>query len=187
MRSFRGFVLLPILALSSISGLWGQEVDYQSAEQLLTWNTTKLITGDAVTANWRPDGNRFWYRVTTDDGADFVMVDPTANTRNPVFDNARLAAAMSLANDTTYDPIKLPFTTFDFSEDERSIEVKAGGKRFSCDLSSYRCTVGDTVPTNLPYVASPDSVWEAFIHEHNVYLRAFGAEDRVSALRVQSR
>ena len=179
MRSYLAYALVPILAFSPAPEAETQEVDYQRAEQLLTWNSAKLISGDVVTPNWRPDGNRFWYRVTTEGGADFVLVDPAANTRRLVFDNARLAAAMSMANDTTYDPVKLPFTTFDFSEDERSIEVKASAKLFSCELTGYRCTVGDTASTTIPYVVSPDSVWEAFVHEHNVYLRPHEGGDSI--------
>ncbi|NIS34068.1 MAG: hypothetical protein GWN73_27020, partial [Actinobacteria bacterium] len=54
---------------------------------------------------WLPDGNRFWYRNKLKNGAaEFVLIDPVRDTRAPVFDNARLAAAMSLANDTAYDP-----------------------------------------------------------------------------------
>ncbi len=169
--------LIPILAGTLVVGMAAQTVDYQRAEQFLTWNTTKLITGDVAIPNWRPDGHRFWYRVTAASGADFVMVDPVRNTRRLVFDNARLAAAMSLANDTAYDPIKLPFTTFDFAEGERYMEFTASAKLFRCELSSYQCTVGDTLASNIPYVVSPDSLWEAFVYEHNVYLRRRGGGD----------
>jgi hypothetical protein len=47
MRACFGFALIPILALSSAFEATAQDVDYQRAEQLLTWNTAKLITGDA--------------------------------------------------------------------------------------------------------------------------------------------
>jgi dipeptidyl-peptidase-4 len=183
MASSLTYALIPILALSSALEAQVQvqahEPDYSRAEQLLTWNTAKLITGDAVLPNWRPDGNQFWYRVTTNAGADFVLVDPVANTRRLVFDNARLAAAMSVANDTTYDPVKLPFTTFEFAGGDRSIEIAAGARLFSCELTGYLCTVGDTVPDATPYVVSPDSAWEAFVHEHNVYLRPFEGGDSI--------
>src|SRR5690606_30788912 len=128
-----------------------------------------LIAGDRVEPQWLSDGNRFWYRNKLLNGAaEFVLVDPVRNTRTLLFDNARLAAAMSLAADTAYDPAKLPFRTFELAEREWAIEFVANKKRFRCDLASYRCTVGDTLPNKMPYVVSPDSVWEAFIHEHDV-------------------
>lgn len=175
-RALCGFIALTICA---VAGPARAQVDYRRAEQMLTWNTTKLILGDVVAPHWRPDGDRFWYRVTTERGADFVLVDPVRDTRRLVFDNARLAASMSLANDTAYDPVKLPFTTFDFVDGEETIEFKAGGKLFRCGLNAYQCTVGDTLPSDIPYVVSPDSAWEAFVHEHNVYVRPHGGGDSI--------
>ncbi len=176
MKCIRALALATSLT-GAVAGTAAAQVDYQRAEQFLTWNTTKLITGDVAVPNWLPDGSRFWYRVTTASGADFVMVDPARNQRRLVFDNARLAAAMSLANDTAYDPVKLPFTTFDFAEGERYVEFTASAKLFRCELSNYQCTVGDTLASDIPYVVSPDSLWEAFVHEHNVFIRPHGGGD----------
>ena len=74
---------------------------------------------------------------------------------------------MSLANDTSYVPDKLPFSTFSFAGDERSIQFVANSRRFSCDIARYDCSVADTLPSGLPYVKSPDGRWEAFSHEYN--------------------
>src|SRR5438045_8198928 len=87
---------------------------------------------------------------------------------------------MSVANDTSYDPSKLPFRTFKFTNDgknEREIEFTANKRRFLCDIGSYRCTVHDTLPSDVPYVLSPDKKWEAFISKYNVYVRPRGGGD----------
>jgi dipeptidyl aminopeptidase/acylaminoacyl peptidase len=148
-----------------------QTPDYRRAEQFLSWNTATMVSGDQVNPVWLKDGNRFWYRNKTKAGSEFVLVDPVRASRAPLFDHARLAAALSLANDTSYEPHKLPFSTFDFVDGERAIEFNASKKRFRCELGSYRCTVGDTVANRMAYVGSPDSVWEAFVHQHNLYIR----------------
>lgn len=54
--------------------------DYARAEQLLSHNTTPLVLRSAGRATWLRD-DRFWYRVTTDKGADFVLVDAEKRTR----------------------------------------------------------------------------------------------------------
>jgi len=149
-------------------------INYSRAEQLLNWHTTLLVSGDEVAPQWLPDGNRFWYRNKTGSGAEFVLIDPVRNTRALVFDNARLAAAMSTARDTSYEPNKLPFRTFKFGNDgrnEREIEFTANRKRFVCDVGAYRCTVGDSLPSEVPFVLSPDKLTEAFISKHNVWVR----------------
>jgi dipeptidyl aminopeptidase/acylaminoacyl peptidase len=147
---------------------------YSRAEQLLTWNTSLLISGDEVVPQWLPDGNRFWYRNKTATGAEFVLIDPVRNSRTLVFDNARLAAAMSTARDTSYEPNKLPFRAFKFTNDnknEREIEFTANKKRFVCDIAAYKCAVSDTLPSEVPFVASPDKKLEAFISKNNLWVR----------------
>lgn len=151
--------------------------NYARAEQLLPWNTNPRILGDAVDPTWYRDGNRFWYRNRTNAGIEFVMIDPARNVRGRVFDHSRLAAAMSMANDTSYDPARLPFQTFRFADDganERVIEFTASRKRWSCDVTSYACATRDTTSSEVPYVLSPDRRWEAFVHRYNVYVRPRG-------------
>src|SRR3954463_14779441 len=98
----RSSAMVAIVAIPLVAG--GQEVNYNRAEQLLDWNTTLITFGDEVRPQWLLDGARFWYRNKTVNGAEFVLIDPVKNTRSLVFDNTRLAAAMSVANDTSYDP-----------------------------------------------------------------------------------
>ena len=177
-----GKKLLFTLAMvtAPLAGGTGQQVTYTRAEQLLDWNTSLLIAGDSVRPQWYLDGTRFWYRNKTASGAQFVVVDPVRNTRSALFDNTRLAAAMSVANDTSYDPARLPFRTFKFADDgksEREIEFNANKKRFLCDIAAYRCRVRDTLPSDMPYVLSPDKRWEAFVSKYNVYVRPRGGGD----------
>jgi dipeptidyl aminopeptidase/acylaminoacyl peptidase len=157
-----------------------QQVSYTRAEQLLDWNTSLLLSGDSVRPQWYLDGNRFWYRNKTPRGAEYVVVDPVRNTRGLLFENTRLAAAMSVANDTSYDPSRLPFRTFKFTNDgqnEREIEFTANRRRFLCDITSYRCAVKDTLPSEVPYVLSPDKKLEAFVRNYNVFVRPRGGGD----------
>jgi dipeptidyl-peptidase-4 len=156
------------------------QVTYTRAERFLGWNSSPLVSGDSVRAQWLLDGNRFWYRNKTASGAEFVLVDPTRNTRTLLFDNTRLAAAMSVANDTSYDPTRLPFRSFRFTDDgknEREIEFTTGRRRFVCDIGAYRCAVRDTTRSEVPFMLSPDKKSEAFVHKYNLYVRPRGGGD----------
>jgi dipeptidyl-peptidase 4 len=156
------------------------EVDYHRAEQLLGWNLSRIVVGDEVSPEWLEDGTRFWYRATRPDGAEFLLVDPARGERRPVFDNARLAAAMSMAGDTAFDPVRLPFQEFEFVEEVEVIEVRVGERQFTCDVQRYDCQVGDTVPRRPDSkVLSPDEEWEAFIHEYDLYIRPADGGDSV--------
>ena len=131
------------------------------------------LDGDRATTD------RFWYRNNTGSGYEFVLVNPAAASREQLFDHYRLASAMSLANDTSYVPEKLPFSTFRFGDTEGDIEFVTGGRRFLCDIVEYACTVADTLPSRAAFVESPDGRWEAFAHEYNLYVRAAEGGDSI--------
>ncbi len=178
-RSWRPTLLVVAASIVPLVAARAQ-VDYHRAEQFLTWNMLRSVYADYIAPQWLRDGTRFWYRVHTPQGWEFILEDPAHLHRAPLFDNAKLASAMSLAADSSYDPTRLPFTTFTFGNDGRDeghIAFRAHARRFTCDIVAYTCTVGDTVPSPVPYVRSPDGKWEAFIHDHNVYVRAAGTTD----------
>ncbi len=86
----------------------------------------------------------------------------------------RLAQAMTAAGDTAFDGNKLPFQTFEFGNDgdnESEIVFNAVKKRFSCNITTYRCVAGDTLPSDVPFVASPDKKLEAFVSKNNLWVR----------------
>lgn len=156
-------------------------VEYSRAEQFLGFHVSQYVVGDAVTPRWLPDGDRFWYRVTTREGADFVLVDPARNERRPLFHNGRLAAALSVALGTAVDPVRLPFSTVTpvmTGASVSAVEVTVDGRHFSCSLDVYLCEE-QARPYQPPsgHVVSPDSAWEAFHHEHNLWVRPYGGGD----------
>ena len=54
--------------------------DYAHAEKFMGYNVNPLVLHSAGRATWLPDG-RFWYRVTTENGSQAVIVDPATETR----------------------------------------------------------------------------------------------------------
>ena len=53
------------------------------------YNTNPLVFRAGVRPVWQGDG-RFWYRVTTPEGTEFVMVESASGTKAPAFDHAKL-------------------------------------------------------------------------------------------------
>jgi len=172
------------VAVTAPGGLRAQDADltaadYNRAERFLGWHAETLVSGDEVTPRWLEDGSRFWYRNRLGEGHEFVFVDPSGATRRQLFDHHRLAAAMSVADDTAYVGTKLPFDDFEFVDELQSIEFQARARRFVCDIVRYACTLGDTLASDVPYVESPDGRWEAFTVEHDLYLRPAGGGDSI--------
>ena len=161
--------------------------DYAQAEKFMPYNVTPLVLRAGVRPTWLP-GDRFWYRnALENEGSEFILVDPKRGTRAPVFDHARIAAALSAASGKTYNATHLPFMTFDFSADGKTISFMVEGRRWSCDLKGKSLKpieggkaappekrpgegrrFGPDVP---PEVLSPDGLFAAFIRDHNIWVR----------------
>ncbi len=150
--------------------------DYARAESFLRENTAPLVFGASVRPTWL-DGDRFWYRNDTPDGAEFVLVDPAAGTRTRAFDHTRLAHALSAALDTTYDAGHLPFSSFEFSDDGIAFDV--GARHLTCSLREDRCTAVPRSRTRSDgnSILSPDGKWAAFIRDHNLWVRDVATGD----------
>jgi len=160
--------------------LSAQTVEYAKADLIRTSGAFVLNTG--VNPVWFQDSTRFYYRAATPSGlASWYIVDPVKRTKTPMFDNVRLASAMSLAGDTIVDAMRLP--AFRLTDDEKSLRMAVGKRRFECTLGAYACTVTDTSkiekPDTPPWaVLSPDKKWEAFAHNFNIYVRPAGIKDK---------
>src|SRR4051812_23939720 len=57
--------------------------DYAHAETFMTYNPAPLVLRTGVGASWLPadPADRFWYRVTTENGVQTVLVDPAKATK----------------------------------------------------------------------------------------------------------
>jgi dipeptidyl-peptidase-4 len=164
--------------------------DYARAEKFMGYNTTPLVFRSGVRPNWMPD-DRFWYRVTTAEGSEFLLVDPAKGTREPAFDHAKVAAALSAAAKATYDAHHLPFTQFDFTSDGRTISFSVRQSRWKCDLQTNQCEpdAGTGAPRGRAGAAgavieslSPDKKRAAFIRDFNLWVRevATGKETQLT-------
>ncbi|MDW8303980.1 MAG: DPP IV N-terminal domain-containing protein [Acidobacteriota bacterium] len=54
--------------------------DYQRAERWLNYNVNPLVYRSNVKPNWLPDGS-FWYQVSTPEGTEYVLVNPSELSR----------------------------------------------------------------------------------------------------------
>ena len=155
--------------------------DYARAEKFMGYNTNPLVLHAGVRPVWLPD-DRFWYRATTANGTEFILVDPSRGTRAPAFDHGKLAETLSSSAGTRYEPGRLPFTQFDFAGGGRSISFNIGNRRWTCDVQCTQCTPANR-PADVPNsVLSPDKRRAAFIRDHNLWIRdiASGRETQLT-------
>lgn len=165
--------------------------DYERAENRLGYSTQMLVDRGAVNPNWLP-GDRFWYRVLTPKGSEFVLVDPAKKTKGPAFDQERLAKSFSEASGRPCSAWMLPFQIFTYDKDGKAIHFRVGGQWWQCDLKTYACTRG-TAPerepgeqesgrrgrfSRSPEVISPDGTKAAFIQDDNLWVRDTKSQEK---------
>jgi dipeptidyl-peptidase 4 len=160
--------------------------DYQRAEKFMGYNTAPLVDRGSVRPVWLSD-DRFWYRALTPQGSEFVLINPANGTRQPAFDQARLAAALSTAAGAKYEASRLPFMMFSFSPDGQVISFFAAKRSWKCDVQAYTCnpdtvTGGGLDPNRANGITSPDGKRTAFIRDWNLWVRdnASGRETQLT-------
>ncbi|RKR83734.1 dipeptidyl aminopeptidase/acylaminoacyl peptidase [Mucilaginibacter gracilis] len=164
--------------------------DYQRAESMMTYNTEPFIDRASVRPTWLAN-DKFWYRVLTAQGSEFMLVDPAKGTRAAAFDHQKLAASLSAAAGKKYEAAMLPFQSFSFSTDDKAIIFQADDKQWKCDLQTYAVTEDNSQPASGMRgaaggrrgggggrrggfggaVTSPDGTKAVFIKDYNLWLR----------------
>jgi dipeptidyl aminopeptidase/acylaminoacyl peptidase len=184
MRTFHLFFLGALITAGSLSVHAQKDLtvaDYQRAEKMMNYNTAPLVDRVNVQPYWLT-GDRFWYRVLTPRGTEFIVVDPIRGIRQPAFDQQKLAAALSSATGKPYDANRLPFSNFTLSPDNKTLQVNVTGKRYKIKLDDYTLVV-DSVMSNSGGMrrgsgrfgaatsVSPDGKKEVYIKDWNLWLR----------------
>ena len=157
--------------------------DYENAESKLGYNTQQYVDRGNVFPNWMP-GDKFWYRVLTPTGSEFVLVDATKGTRTVAFDHEKLAASLSSATNKKYTGSMLPFQVINYSADGKSITFRTDGKQWKYDLQNSSLAADTTKLLENAQrsggfgrgnrgneVLSPDRTKAVYIKDYNLWVK----------------
>jgi dipeptidyl aminopeptidase/acylaminoacyl peptidase len=183
----RFFLALAALCLPVGAGAAPTAADFQRSIGLREqWQY--LTREIAWPAHWSADSRQFAYRKTVEGGFAFERVDAKTMAKAPAFDHARLAQALGTATKRAINPLRLPFTAFDYADGGRAIRFALDGTPWTCSLGDYRCAAvpsarrprGFGVVRDVSVAAdnhprlSPDKAWEALVEDHNLVIRRPG-------------
>src|SRR5580704_2388359 len=82
--------------------------NYALEARFLPDSMNKLLFDLSVTPHWFTLSDKFWYSYRTTDGTKYYIVDPVKKSKSFLWDNTKIAAALSSLTNFPYDAQHLP-------------------------------------------------------------------------------
>jgi dipeptidyl-peptidase-4 len=98
------------------------KANYELAAKWSSAKIGKLVFDTSVTPRWLESGDRFWYAYQTPQGRNFYLVDPAKKSKTLLFDNAKMAAMLTVITRMPYDSQHLPFSTIRFVKKDAAFQ-----------------------------------------------------------------
>jgi len=100
------------------------KANYQAVARFSPQKLSKMIFSTAVDPHWLKKTNRFWYMYETTEGKKWYIVDPLKGEKKVLFDNDKLAAAISRIVKDPFEAKHLGLDSMRFIKDENWIQFE---------------------------------------------------------------
>ena len=195
---FKSGVLLFALGSMSCTSLWAQGTveDYNRAYELREKYNAKHVLYAGVVPHWVDQTSAFWYVRQTEKGKEYVKVDAASKKRTALFDQQKMAAALTEKAGRAINAYNLPLQNCQLNISLDTLRFQLDGKFWAYSIKNNRLLDEGAIPPRGKErhwmevddekegrpVTSPDGKWTAFIKNDNVYVRevATGKEKQLS-------
>jgi dipeptidyl-peptidase-4 len=110
--------------LGADGAIAAQSPNYELASQWTTEKINKVVFDLGVAPHWFEASDRFWYSYETRDGKRYFVVDAAKKSRAPLFDNAKVAAALTSATRVPMDAQHLPIKTVKLVKSDTTLQLE---------------------------------------------------------------
>lgn len=197
-KIFKSGVLLFALGSMSCTSLWAQGTveDYNRAYELREKYNAKHVLYAGVVPHWVDQTSAFWYVRQTEKGKEYVKVDAASKTRTALFDQQKMAAALTEKAGREINAYNLPLQNCRLNISLDTLRFQLDGKFWAYSIKNNRLLDEGAIPPRGKErhwmevddekegrpVTSPDGKWTAFIKNDNVYVCevATGKEKQLS-------
>ncbi|MDO6433812.1 DPP IV N-terminal domain-containing protein [Flavitalea sp. BT771] len=116
------------------------KANYQAAARFSPRKLDKLVFSTSVDPHWLKKSDRFWYVYETSEGKKWYIIDPVRGEKKQLFDNEKLAAAITRIVHDPFDAQHLGLDSMRFIKDENWIqfEVKSTSDAEKTDSSGKK-------------------------------------------------
>lgn len=195
---FKSGVLLFALGSMSCISLWAQGTveDYNRAYALREKYNAKHVLYAGVVPHWVDQTSAFWYVRQTEKGKEYVKVDAASKKRTALFDQQKMASALTEKAGREINAYNLPLQNCRLNISLDMLRFQLDGKFWAYSIKNNRLLDEGAIPSRGKErhwmevddekegspVTSPDGKWTAFIKNDNVYVRevATGKEKQLS-------
>lgn len=195
---FKSGVLLFALGSMSCILLWAQGTveDYNRAYALREKYNAKHVLYAGVVPHWVDQTSAFWYVRQTEKGKEYVKVDAASKKRTALFDQQKMASALTEKAGREINAYNLPLQNCRLNISLDTLRFQLDGKFWAYSIKNNRLLDEGAIPSRGKErhwmevddekegspVTSPDGKWTAFIKNDNVYVRevATGKEKQLS-------
>lgn len=195
---FKSGVLLFALGSMSCISLWAQGTveDYNRAYALREKYNAKHVLYAGVVPHWVDQTSAFWYVRQTEKGKEYVKVDAASKKRTALFDQQKMAAALTEKAGREINAYNLPLQNCRLNISLDTLRFQLDGKFWAYSIKNNRLLDEGAIPPRGKErhwmevddekegrpVTSPDGKWTAFFKNDNVYVRevATGKEKQLS-------
>jgi dipeptidyl-peptidase-4 len=139
-----------------------QKANYELAARFSPKKLEKMIFSTAVDPHWMKTGNKFWYTYETTSGKKWYIVDPVKLTKTPMFDNDKLAAAITRIVKDPFDGKHMSLDNLKFVKEEQwiSFEVKSTAEETKKDTTKKATAAKEKKTFYFEYNIASDSLVE---------------------------
>ncbi|MBE6287100.1 MAG: S9 family peptidase [Mediterranea massiliensis] len=125
------FWLISSLFMATVITTNAQErlPEYLQAEKFTQEKLKTMLFSTLVDPHWFQQGNNFWFEYKTSEGTFWYVVNPTARTKNLLFDRDELAAQLTEIVKDPFEARQLPI---------RNLKAKEDGRTFTFEVTSTR-------------------------------------------------
>lgn len=177
-------------SLLSVSSANGQErlQEYLQAEKFTKSKLSHMLFSTTVDPHWFQKGNSFWFSYKTSEGTFWYVVNPSARSKEELFDREELAAQLTEIMHDPFEARQLPVRNLKAKEDGRTFtfevvssqdEKNEKGKKekkiyyFSYDFPTRKLThleKAEKEPKKLSWASvSPDGKSVVYAKDCNLY------------------
>ncbi len=139
-RFVRACAALVLLGVSAV-GATAQQTHTNTANWTLANKFTPealrpILYSSAVDPHWIGKTDSMWYNWKDHNGSAFYLVVPSLKVKRALFDQVKMAAALTAASGHAYESYNLPFTSVDFGKDHKTFEFNADSSRWEWTLAT---------------------------------------------------